>query len=124
MDLRLTDEQKDLVRLSRDFGEREIAPRVAEYDREERFPVDIVRKAASLGLMGGVVPTELDGAGLDHKSYALVIEEISRYCHIVAVALSLPTGLVGSAILEYGTPGQQRDYLARLRAGSASAPPV
>jgi alkylation response protein AidB-like acyl-CoA dehydrogenase len=119
MDFDLSPEQKDLVELARDFGEREIAPYVADYDREERFPVEIIEKAAGLGLMGGVVPQEYGGAGLDHVTYALMIMEISRQCHVVAVALTLPSGLVGNSILAYGTEQQKQDYLAPLARGDA-----
>lgn len=119
MDFDLTPEQKDLVQLARDFGQREIAPHVAEYDREERFPVEIIEKAAELGLMGGVIPPEHGGAGLDHVTYALMIMEISRYCHVVGVALTLPSGLVGSSILAYGSEEQKRRYLAPLARGEA-----
>ena len=105
MDLMTTHEQQDVAALARDFARREIAPHVADYDREERFPVEIVREAAELGLMGGVVPPEHGGAGLDHKTYAMVVEEISRVCHVVGVALTLPSGLVGNSILTFAHLG-------------------
>ena len=114
MDFSLTNEQQDLLALARDFARREIAPHVAEYDREERFPIEIVRQAAALGLLGGIVPVEYGGAGLDYMTYAMVIEEISRVCHIVGVALTLPSGLVGSSIHLYGTEEQKQRYLAPL----------
>jgi alkylation response protein AidB-like acyl-CoA dehydrogenase len=117
MDLRLTDEQRNLLSLARDFGRREITPYVAEYDREERFPVEIIRRAADLGMMGGVVPLDYGGAGLDYKTYAMLVTEISRFCHIVGVALSLPSGLVGNSVLAYGTEEQKQRYLAPLARG-------
>jgi len=117
MNLTLTPEQTDLVGLARDFARKEIAPHVADYDREERFPVEIVQRAAGLGLMGGVVPEEYGGAGLDHKTYAMVVEEISRVCHVVGVAMTLPSGLVGNSILTFGTEEQKQRYLAPLAGG-------
>ena len=60
------------VPLARDFARKEIAPHVADYDREERFPAEIVRAAGELGLAGGIVPAEYGGAGLDHLTYAMV----------------------------------------------------
>jgi alkylation response protein AidB-like acyl-CoA dehydrogenase len=116
-----TDEQRDLQRLARDFAEREIAPHVADYDRDERFPAEIVRRAAGLGLSGGVVPTEYGGAGLDHVTFAGLVEEISRTCHIVACALTFPSGLVGGSILRYGTEEQKRRYLTPLASGETFA---
>ena len=117
----MTAEQAELRRLAREFARNEIAPHVAAYDREERFPVEIVRRAASLGLSGGIVPPELGGAGLDHVSYAMVIEEIARACHVVACALSLPSGLVGNSVLTFGSEDQKRDYLVPLARGETFA---
>ncbi|MHB1469587.1 MAG: acyl-CoA dehydrogenase family protein [Solirubrobacteraceae bacterium] len=117
MDFSLTDEQQRLLELARDFARREIAPRVADYDREERFPIEIVRAAAKLGLLGGVVPVEYGGAGLDFKTYAMLVEEISRVCHVIGVAMSLASGLVGSSIQAFGTEEQKQRYLAPLARG-------
>ena len=117
MDFSLTPEQDSLLALARDFAAREIAPHVSEYDREERFPIEIVRHAASLGLLGGVVPPEYGGAGLDFKTYAMVVEEISRVCHIVGLAMSMASGLVGSSVEVYGTEEQKQRYLAPLARG-------
>jgi glutaryl-CoA dehydrogenase (non-decarboxylating) len=114
MDFGWTDEQREFRRLAQDFGRREIAPYVAEYDREERFPAEIVRKAAALGFAGGIVPTEYGGSGLDYVTFAALIEEISRSCHAVACALTFPSGLVGNSLLRYGTEEQKERYLVPL----------
>jgi alkylation response protein AidB-like acyl-CoA dehydrogenase len=117
MDFILTHEQEQLVALARDFAKREIAPQVAAYDREERFPIELVKQAAGLGLMGGIVPEEYGGAGLDHKTYALIVEEVSRVCHIVGVAMTLASGLVGNSVQVFGTEEQKERYLAPLARG-------
>jgi alkylation response protein AidB-like acyl-CoA dehydrogenase len=114
MDFDWSEEQEDLRRVARDFAQREIAPHVADYDRDERFPAEIVRQAAALGFAGGIVPTEYNGSGLDYLTYTGLIEEISRACHIVGCALTFPSGLVGSSILRYGTEEQKRRYLVPL----------
>src|SRR3954462_5262558 len=121
MDLDWTPEQAELRALARDFAEREIAPHVAEYDKAERFPAEIVRQAAELGFAGGVVPPEYGGAGLDHVTYAGLIEEISRACHIVACALTFPSGLVGNSVHRYGTEEQKQQYLRPLAQGETFA---
>ena len=121
MDLAWSPEQQELRALARDFAEREIAPHVAEYDKRERFPREIVEQAAALGFAGGIVPVEYGGAGLDHVTYAGLIEEISRACHIVACALTFPSGLVGNSILTYGTEAQKRRYLTPLAKGETFA---
>jgi alkylation response protein AidB-like acyl-CoA dehydrogenase len=117
MDFVLTHEQEQLVALARDFAKREIAPQVADYDREERFPIELIKQAAGLGLMGGIVPEEYGGAGLDHKTYALIVEEVSRVCHIVGVAMTLASGLVGNSVEVFGTEEQKQRYLAPLARG-------
>ena len=114
MDFGWSEEQQEFRRVARDFAQREIAPHVADYDREERFPAEIVRKAAALGFAGGIVPPEYGGAGLDYVTYAGLIEEISRVCHAVACALTFPSGLVGNSILRYGTEEQKQRYLTPL----------
>lgn len=101
----------------REFGRREIAPHVATYDREERFPAEIVRKTAALGWIGAVVPPEYGGAGLSWRAFAAVIEEVSRFDHIVGLAMSMPSGLVGGGILRYGTHEQKKLYVEPLVRG-------
>lgn len=121
MDLSPTADQLELVHLARDFARNEIAPFVADYDRDERFPTEIVRAAGALGLAGGIVPPEYGGAGLDHLTYAMVVEEIAKVCHIVACALTFPSGLVGNSIQRFGTEEQRQRYLAPLARGEIFA---
>lgn len=119
MDFALTAEQESLLELARDFARREIAPHVAQYDREERYPIEIIRQAAELGLLGGVVPVEYGGAGLDYKTYAMLVEEVSRVCHVVGLSMSLASGLVGSSVQAFGTEEQKQRYLVPLARGEA-----
>src|ERR1700730_11132891 len=117
MDFSLSAEQESLLELARDFARREIAPAVAEYDREERYPVEIVQKAAGLGLLGGVVAPEYGGGGLDFKTYVMIVEEVSRVCHVIGLSMTLASGLVGSAVEAFGTEEQKQHYLAPLARG-------
>jgi hypothetical protein len=121
MDFEWSQEQQELRQLAREFAENEIAPHVAEYDRDEQFPVEIVKAAAALGFGGGIVPPEYGGAGLDYVTYTGLIEEISRVCHIVGCALTFPSGLVGNSILTYGTEEQKQQYLKPLALGETFA---
>ncbi len=121
MEFALTDEQREIRRTAREFAAREISPHVAEYDRQERFPREIIGRATDLGFMGGTVPAEYGGAGLDFLSYAMLIEEISRACHVVACALTFPSGLAGSALLRFGTEEQKHKYLEPLARGKVFA---
>ena len=116
-----TAEQVALRQAAREFAQREIAPYVRDYDREEHFPREIIEKTAELGWIGAVLPPEYEGAGLDWVSFAMLIEEISRVCHIVGLAFSMPSGLVGAGILKYGTEEQKQRYIVPLVRGASFA---
>jgi alkylation response protein AidB-like acyl-CoA dehydrogenase len=115
----LTDTDRDqLVGLVRDFAAAEVAPRVRDYDRDEHIPVDILRKMAALGFFGGTVEESWGGMALDHRSFAAVIEEISRVDHCLGVLLSMPSALVGAGIDRFGTDEQKERWLRPLVEGS------
>ncbi|MGH9830816.1 MAG: acyl-CoA dehydrogenase family protein, partial [Blastocatellia bacterium] len=80
MNLELTEEQNLLQRSVREFAEAEVKPHAREIDETGRFPRETFRKAAELGLAGIAVPENYGGAGMDHVSYSIAIEEISRVC--------------------------------------------
>ncbi len=121
MDFELSDEQRAVQQMAREFARREIAPKVAEYDREERYPMEIVRQMGELGMLGGVLPPEYGGAGMDYMSWTLLIEEISKVCQTMGSAVSSASGLRGAAILKYGTEEQKRKYLVPLCRGEVVA---
>ncbi|RYE43534.1 MAG: acyl-CoA dehydrogenase [Hyphomicrobiales bacterium] len=103
--------------LVRDFALREVAPRVQDYDNEEKLPRDLLVKMGELGLLGGTVPVEWGGNGFDHRTHAALIEELSRVCHILGTLMSMPSGLVGASILKYGTDQQKNQWLRPLAEG-------
>jgi alkylation response protein AidB-like acyl-CoA dehydrogenase len=106
-----------ILRLATEFAEREIAPRVADYDREEQIPRDLLERMGRLGFFGGVVPEELGGMGLDYLTFVQLIEEISKTCQIIGTFVSMPSGLVGASIETYGTREQQERWLRPLAQG-------
>lgn len=106
-----------LVRGVREFAEREIAPRVSQYDAEEKLPRDLLDAMADVNLFGGVVPVHLGGLSLDFVTFAQVIEELSKVCHIMGTLASLPSGLVGASIERYGSPEQHERWLRPLAEG-------
>lgn len=114
-------ERQQLREAAREFAAREIAPQVARYDREEVFPVEIVRKAARLGWLGAPLSPAYGGEELDWLSFAILIEEISRVCHVVGLAISFPSGLVGAGIEKFGTEEQKQRFLAPLVRGETFA---
>jgi hypothetical protein len=90
---------------------------VAEYDAAEQLPTDVLGQMRDLGLFGGTVPEDLGGAGLDHGTYAAIIEAMSTVDHCLGVLMSMPSALVGSGLIAHGTPEQQKTWLAPLAAG-------
>jgi alkylation response protein AidB-like acyl-CoA dehydrogenase len=110
-------ERDALRQLVRDFAHEVVAPRVLEYDAAEDLPRDILDRMAELGFFGGTVPEEWGGAGLDHVTFAEVIEEISRVDHILGVLMSMPSALVGAGLLHFGTDEQRKRWLVPLARG-------
>jgi butyryl-CoA dehydrogenase len=80
VNLELSEEQKLLQKTVREFAQTEVRPLAKELDETGRFPRELIRKAAELGLTGVAFPEEEGGAGFDHIAYTIVIEEISRCC--------------------------------------------
>ncbi|MBI3522882.1 MAG: acyl-CoA dehydrogenase family protein [Chloroflexi bacterium] len=117
MDFDLTSDQEQVRKLARDFADREIAPGARERDRNETFPADVLKKMAPLGLLGGPVPEEYGGIGLDFIGHALVTEEIGRADSSVRTTLSVQISLVELTILKFGTEAQKRRYLPKLCSG-------
>jgi alkylation response protein AidB-like acyl-CoA dehydrogenase len=106
----LTDEQAAVRELAARFADEVVAPRAARWDREHQFPAEVLGQLGELGLMGVCVPPEHGGAGADHLSYALVLEELSRADAGLGVTLAVHTGAGTLPILQHGTD-EQRDRL-------------
>ncbi|TMG36372.1 MAG: acyl-CoA dehydrogenase [Chloroflexi bacterium] len=117
MDFDLTSEQQQIRKLAKDFADREIAPGARERDRAEKFPAEVLKKMAPLGLLGGPVPEQYGGMGVDYVSHALITEEIGRVDSSVRTTLSVQISLVELTLLKFGTEEQKRRYLPRLCKG-------
>jgi short-chain 2-methylacyl-CoA dehydrogenase len=117
MNFDLTDEQKNIQRLARDFANREVKPVAEELDRTKSFPYEIVGKLAELGLMGMPFPEEYGGAGADNVSYALAIEELGRIDSSVAITVAAHTSLGTFPIYQFGSEAQKQQFLPDLCAG-------
>jgi butyryl-CoA dehydrogenase len=117
VNLDLTEEQQLLQRSVREFAEAEVKPHAKEIDETGRFPLETFKKAAELGLTGVAVPENYGGAGMDHVSYAIVIEEISRVCASTGVILSVQNSLYCDPILRFGTEEQKQKFLVPYARG-------
>ena len=112
-----TEEQLAVQKTAREFAQNEVLPKAAEIDREHRHPAELVKRMAELGFLGMAVPEAYGGAGLDHVSYALAMEEISRACATTGVIMSVNNSLVCDPIFRFGTDGQKEQWLKPLAAG-------
>jgi alkylation response protein AidB-like acyl-CoA dehydrogenase len=109
----LTDEQQQIGALVREIAQREIAPFVAQWDRDRVFPRELYGKLTDAGIMGILIPEEYGGAAADYLSYALAIEEMARVDAGTAVTLSVHS-MICAAILKLGTEEQKRRWLPAL----------
>jgi butyryl-CoA dehydrogenase len=117
MNFDLTDEQELIRDMVREFAAAEVAPIAAEIDREHRFPEELLPKMAALNLLGMPFPEELGGAGADHVSYVIALEELARVCATTSLIVSVHTSLGTWPIFEFGTPAQKDRYLPDLTTG-------
>lgn len=120
-DFGLTDVQIAVRKAARKFAEKEILPVVDQYEREGKFPGDLVDKAAQLGYLGAIIPEEYGGSGLDYGSYGIICEEIARADWVTASVISVQNSLVGSSILNFGTEEQKEKYLRPMAQGEKLA---
>ncbi len=117
MDFQLTEEQRQVRDMCRDFAAKELAPNARRWDLNHEFPRDAVKKLGELGLMGIAVPADLGGAGMDNISYALAMEEISRGCAGTGVIMSVSNSLFCDPVMKYGTDEQKKTFLAPYASG-------
>jgi butyryl-CoA dehydrogenase len=117
MDFALSDDQREIQALAREFAQAEIEPHASEWDRAHRFPQELLGKLAELGLMGVCVPEDYGGAGADFLSYVLVLEELSRADAGVGVTVAVHTSAVTLPILGFGTEEQRSRFVPPLARG-------
>ncbi len=113
----LTEEQILIRDTTRAFAGEHLAPKAAEWDREQRFPTEAVAGMAELGLMGMLVPGEWDGAGADHVAYALALIEVAAGDGSCSTIMSVHNSVACMPILKFGTPEQKERFLKPLARG-------
>ena len=113
----LTEEQQQILDMTRAFAESELKPHAAEWEAAGYVPDEVVRKMGELGLMGMLVPEEWGGAGVDYGTYALVVEELAAGDASVSTLMSVHTSVVCLPILNFGTEAQKQRFLRPLSTG-------
>ncbi|HEY8321831.1 MAG TPA: acyl-CoA dehydrogenase family protein [Candidatus Baltobacteraceae bacterium] len=117
MNFDLSDEQKAIRDLARDFAQNEVKPLAEAMDRDEAFPYDLVRKLASMGFMGLPFPEQYGGAGADTVSYALAVMELARIDASTAITMAAHVSLGSTPFYLFGTEAQKQTYLIPLARG-------
>lgn len=117
MDFQLSQEQEMVRQMVQGFVEKEVRPLASSMDREGHFPRDLLKKLASLGLMGAYIPPEYGGAGMELVSYVIAMEELSKAWASLGVIMTVNNSLVCDPIHRFGTESQKQRYLKPLARG-------
>lgn len=112
-----TEEHEIFRKKIREFAENEVKPIAFLLDKENKFPIDVVNKLGTMGILGTPYPKEYGGAGLDILSYAIAVEELSRVDGGAGVILSAHVSLGSYPIYAFGTEEQKQKYLVPLAKG-------
>jgi alkylation response protein AidB-like acyl-CoA dehydrogenase len=116
----ITEEQRAICEMVRQFADEQIIPSAAHYDHEDEFPEPIVEQMRELGLFGVTIPEEYDGMGLDLSTYAMIVEELSRGW--ISISGIVNTHFIGSYLLmKFGSDEQKQRYLPRMATGEIRA---
>jgi glutaryl-CoA dehydrogenase (non-decarboxylating) len=121
LDFDLTEEQRLLEQSVREWGAREVQPRIKDLDREHRFDRNIFPQMADLGLLGASVPAEYGGAGMDYVSLGIISEELEYVDTSLRVIMSVHAGLNCLTLLSWGSEAQKQKYLVPQAQGKKIA---
>jgi len=117
MDFSLSDHQKLIRDSVRQFMETEVRPFVKEWEKQEKFPAEAVRKLGEIGCCGVTTPEEWGGPGLDTVSYALIMEEVARVFTALSTAIGVTCSAAQGPLLAFGTDAQKKKYLRPMATG-------
>lgn len=117
MDFELSEEQRQIRDLAREFAQKEIAPRAPAYDAAGEFPIETIKLMGELGLMGIEIPVEYGGAGLDTLCYVVAMEEISKADASHGTIMSVNNSLYCNGLYKFGSKEQKETYLAPVASG-------
>ena len=117
MDFTFNENQRMISEMIRDFGKKEIAPHVMEWDEAQIFPVELFKKLGKLGLMGILIPEQYGGAGFTYTEYVTALSEISKICGSIGLSVAAHNSLCSGHILLFGNEDQKLKYLSKLATG-------
>ena len=114
MNISENENQVMIRQMIKDFAEKEIRPKMMEWDESQHFPVDLFKKLGELGLMGVLVPEEYGGSGFTYDEYITTVSEIGKVCGSIALSVAAHNSLCTGHILYHGSEEQKRKYLPKL----------
>lgn len=117
MIIKQNENQKMIQQMVRDFAEKEIRPKMMEWDESQYFPVELFKKLGNQGLMGVLVPEEYGGSGLGYFEYITIVSEIAQVCGSIGLSVAAHNSLCTGHILYHGSEEQKRKYLPKLATG-------
>ena len=117
MNFHFNEEEQEILEMLKDFCKKEVGPKAAEIDENERFPEETWHALAEMGMMGVPFPEEYGGAGLSYVNYIGVCEELAKYCATTSVMVSAHSSLCTWPIYNFGTEEQKQKYLPSLCSG-------
>lgn len=117
MDFNLTENQQMILEMTRDFAKKEVLPYRNEWDEKEYFPLDVLKKAGELGLLGVLVPVEYGGSGMGYLEYVSVLTELGKVCGGFGLSVAAHNSLCAGHILQHGNEAQKNKYLPALASG-------
>src|SRR5213593_3427282 len=117
----LSETQRQIVDLAREFARTRIEPHAAEWDRTRHFPRDVIDELGKLGFLGMCTPEEYDGMGLDTLTYLLALEELAAADASIAVSVAIHNAIPTTMLLRHGSPAQKERWLKPMARGELLA---
>ena len=117
MEFEYNENQEMIAQMVRDFAEKEIRPNMKQWDDEEHFPVDVMKKMGELGLLGIFIPEEYGGSGFGYFEYATALMELGKVCGGIGLSVAAHNSLCTGHIYYHGSDAQKRKYLSKLASG-------
>jgi alkylation response protein AidB-like acyl-CoA dehydrogenase len=109
-----TENQKMIAQMIKDFGDREIKPKMMEWDESQHFPIELFKKLGGLGLMGVLVPEEYGGSGFGYHEYVTAISELAKIDGSIGLSMAAHNSLCTGHILQFANEEQKQKYLPKL----------
>jgi len=117
MNFDLNENQKMIAQMVRDFAEKEIRPNLNQWDKDEYFPVETMKKMGELGLLGIYIPEQYGGSGFTYDEYVTALIELGKVCGGVGLSVAAHNSLCTGHIYYHGSEEQKMKYLPKLASG-------